>query len=110
MTKTTIAEILHYAADKKLAVDKYEYWYFGGSKEKFSCCAVEEAIGALHPMLTYSERDIMFARISEGLENMGCPTGSTDAFGDAQVFNPENQQSRYAWLKFAAKMAEEQNV
>jgi hypothetical protein len=108
--KPTIAEILHYAADKKLAVDKYEYWYFGGNKEKFSCCAVEEAIVALHPMLDYSVHNKIFDRICTGLENMGCPTRSTDAFGDAQEFSPENQQARYAWLKFAAKMAEEQGV
>jgi hypothetical protein len=41
---------------------------------------------------------------------MGCPTDSCDAFNDSGEFKTENQQARYAWLKFAAIIAEEQGV
>jgi hypothetical protein len=41
---------------------------------------------------------------------MGCPVSSINAFGDEGRVDEENQQARYAWLKFAATMAEEQGV
>jgi hypothetical protein len=112
MKEYTIAEILHIAADKHLAVKESEYWARGGGKEKFSCCAVDEAVSRLYGYfdLEIYEREDIIKRIHKGLENMGCPTGSTDAFDDETVFNAENQQARYAWLKFAAIIAEEQGV
>lgn len=108
--KYTIAEILHYAADKCLASERYEYWVNGGKKEKYSCCAVEEAYIKLHGLYDcdYFSSDV--ARIQEGLKNMGCPVSSTTALCDAGTFIKENQQTRYTWLKFAAMMAEEQGV
>lgn len=109
--KYTIAEILHYAADEKLANKKHQQWGYGGTKEKFSCCAMEEAVYDLYRGLDLDdEREEMIVRISKGLEAMGCPTSSTQAFGDCGLFVAENQQARYAWLKFAAIMAEEQGV
>jgi hypothetical protein len=54
--------------------------------------------------------DAMYVQILAGLKEMGCPTDSCDAFDDSFGFNKENQQARYAWLKFAAMMAEEQGV
>ena len=114
MKTITIAEILHYAADKELASKQEQYWTAGGDKEKFSCCAAEEAVMSLwHDDMIASEeeRDDLINRILKGLEAMGCPTGSTNAFGvDEGVFIAENQQARYAWLKFAAIIAEEQGV
>ena len=103
----TIAEILHYAADNCLAAERYEYWSNGGRKEKYSCYAVEEAYFKLHG---YEDFDKDIARIQTGLKNMGCPISSINALGDAGTFIEENQQARYAWLKFAAAMAEEQGV
>ena len=113
MKEYTIAEILHYAADKKLASKEEQCWNRGGTKEKFSCCAVQEAVWELwnkDETASEYERDKLINRCSEGLKAMGCPTSSTDAFGDEGVFNAENQQARYAWLKFAAIIAEEQGV
>jgi hypothetical protein len=110
MKEYTIAEILHLAADKHLAVKESEYWARGGGgKEKFSCCAVHEAIYGYFDLEIYEREDII-KRIHKGLENMGCPTGSTDAFDDRGEFRAENQQARYTWLKFAAIIAEEQGV
>lgn len=110
MKEYTIAEILHYAADKCLAAKPSEYWSNGGNKEKFSCCAMHEAVISLNRTFTSSEVEVVIDRISEGLKAMGCPVDSVDAFDDSFGFNAENQQTRYAWLKFAATMAEEQGV
>ena len=117
MQTPTIAEILHYAADKRLASKRSEYWMHSNysmhsnvNKEKFSCCAMHEAVRDLCYNLDWEQRDALIQRIETGLKNMGCPTGSINAFEDYYEFNSENQQSRYVWLKFAAKMAEEQGV
>lgn len=109
----TIAEILHYAADKHLASKENEAWYHSGNKEKFSCCAVIEAVHHLYDNYEIeSDYDCqkLIERIFKGLKAMGCPVNSTDAFGDNDKVNAENQQARYAWLKFAAMIAEEQGV
>ena len=111
MTNPTIAEILHYAADKKLASKHLEYWLHSDiNKEKFSCCAMHEAVIDLYPNSNWDERNALITRIETGLKNMGCPINSISVFNDDDDINPKNQQTRYAWLKFAAKMAEEQNV
>ncbi len=108
MKEYTIAEILHYAADKCLASKKEQYWAHGGNKEKFSCCAVDEAYIKLIGFVDYPTDQSIAIR--KGLENMGCPIESINAFNDSSEFSAENQQARYAWLKFAATMAEEQSV
>lgn len=108
MKKYTIAEILHYAADKKLASKEEQCWNRGGTKEKFSCYAIDEAVWDLYNCDIV--RDDLIDRIFKGLDAMGCPIGSIDAFNDCDSFNAENQQARYAWLKFAAMIAEEQCV
>ena len=109
--KYTIAEILHYAADKKLASKEEQCWTRGGIKEKFSCCAVEEAVIDLSlKTFNYEEVDELVSRIRYGLKEMGCPVDSVTAFNDDGKFKAENQQARYAWLKFAAIIAEEQGV
>ena len=113
MKQYTISEILHIAADKHLAVKESETWNRDGTKEKFSCCAASEAVWNLwneNEIVSRSERDELIARCSEGLKAMGCPTESLDAFNDNGEFKEENQQARYAWLKFAAIIAEEQGV
>lgn len=113
MKKYTIAEILHYAADHKLASKEEQYWNRGGSKEKFSCHAVSEAVWELwnkDKIVSEGDRNELIYRCSEGLKAMGCPTNSVDAFNDNGEFVKENQQARYAWLKFAAMIAEEQGV
>lgn len=109
MKQYTIAEILHYAADKKLANKEEQYWARGGNKERFSCCAVEEAVFSVYNSDSI-ERDALIRRILSGLFAMGCPIDSTDAFGEEDRFSAEKQQARYGWLKFAAIMAEEQGV
>lgn len=109
----TIAEILHLAADKYLAAKSTEYWYNNGKKEKYSCCAVIEAAMSLlseDKIDSLEDRNELIKRVYEGLKEMGCPINSSDAFDEANVFNPESQQARYAWLKFAAMIAEEQGV
>lgn len=116
-----ISEVLHLAADKYLAVDhndefvkhydkRGQYW-----KERFSCCAIGEAINVLTYDLTYNEHKNFEEQVSQGLENMGCVTDSCNQFyhlEDLSGFNvkatKESQEARYFWLKWAALMAEEQ--
>ena len=105
----TIADVLHCAADKCLAYDKR--YTADGIKEKFSCCAVEEAIFCLTGDLALRRR------VKAGLTAMGCDTGNDTLFkkyGDNPdeygYINPEVQGMRYMWLKWAALMAEEQGV
>lgn len=113
MKEYTIAEILHIAADKHLAVKEEQLWSRGGTKEKFSCFAVSEAVWNLwneDNIVSEGERDELINRCSEGLKAMGCPVNSANAFGECGSFSAKNQQARYAWLKFAAMIAEEQGV
>lgn len=113
MKTYSIAEILHLAADEHLAAKSSEYWYNRGTKEKYSCCAVSEAVMSLwneDKIASVEDRNELLKRVFKGLEAMGCTVNSSDAFDEADVFNPESQQSRYAWLKFAAIIAEEQGV
>jgi hypothetical protein len=112
MKKYTIAELLHYAADKNLASKDSERWNYNDDKEKFSCCAVHQASWQLYRdnCITDHERHDLVSRCFQGLNAMGCPTDSVDAFNDNGKFIEENQQARYSWLKFAAIIAEEQGV
>ena len=111
----SIADVLHYAADKHLiAGSRYNE---GRCKERFSCCAVDEAIIALTGSLYSIDSRVLHHRVMTGLKAMGCNTGSHTLFvnhGDKPLeygnINPEVQGMRYMWLKWAALMAEEQGV
>lgn len=111
----TIADVLHLAADKCL-VAHYRYRE-GRNKEKFSCCAVEEAVYKITGELYGGESYKLHLRVVAGLRNMGCDTGSMTLFKkygdnstDYSSVNHEVQGMRYMWLKWAALMAEEQGV
>lgn len=104
-SEATIADVLHYAADKCLA---YDVRCNRHMSNRYSCCAVYDACDAL---------DVRADDVLEGLRNLGCDIGSTtlfDAYGDKHPsvsdFNPAVQGMRYMWLKWAALMAEEQGV
>ena len=110
----TVANILHYAADKCLVAHSR---YGEGSKEKFSCCAVDEAIYQMTGILYGYESDALRRRVMYGLRAMGCDTDSMGLFrkyGDKpneySYVNHRVQGMRYMWLKWAALMAEEQGV
>lgn len=110
----TVADVLHFAADKCL-VAHYRY-HEGRNKEKFSCCAINEALLKMCGVYFSYEVFQLGRCISEGLKNMGCNTGSNTLFrkyGDPTEYseiNHEVQGMRYMWLKWAALMAEEQGV
>lgn len=108
----TVADVLHYAADKCLAYDKRCTDY--SIKQKFSCCAVNEAI---YQLTGYLDADGLQSRVLDGLKAMGCDTGSDTLFkvyGDQpheySSVDETVQGMRYMWLKWAALMAEEQGV
>lgn len=110
----TVADVLHYAADKVLIAHSR---YSEARAEKFSCCAVDEAIYQMTGRLYTDESNALRRRVIAGLKAMGCNTGSHTLFkkyGDKpneySYINSEVQGMRYMWLKWAALMAEEQGV
>lgn len=119
-----ISDILHDAADKELAHNQETYWcsdslYRKASLERFSCCAIDNAVGSFldkkHPDLNWTLKDNIrediMADIHKGLEEMGLDVKSTRAFGEEpDKVDEEIQGYRYFWLKWAALMAEEQGV
>jgi hypothetical protein len=110
----TVADVLHIAADKCL-VANVRYGE-NGRREKFSCCAIDEAIYKIHGDYYSYESGHLRRNVLEGLKNMGCDTGSSTLFnkyGDPAEYDSINhnvQGMRYMWLKWAALMAEEQGV
>jgi hypothetical protein len=109
----TVADVLHLAADKCLVAHNR---YTEGSKEKYSCCAVDHALYRIYGNLYSCESGALRNRVMEGLKKMGCSTGSMTLFKkygdptDYGIINHEVQGMRYMWLKWAALMAEEQGV
>lgn len=97
---TTIAEILHTAADEYL-------WAGPGDRRRrtspYSCLAIGLAEGSPYDDPWPSPS------IRSGLEELGV---SCHALGEFSEFTKQKdrQGARYAWLKFAALLAEEQGV
>jgi len=109
----TVADVLHYAADKCLVAHSR---YGESGYEKFSCIAVSDAVFRLTGEC-HKQTSELSVRVLEGLDNMGCNTGSFRLFtkyGDHphefSEVNHKVQGMRYMWLKWAALMAEEQGV
>jgi hypothetical protein len=95
---TTIAEVLHRAADDFLW-DGRECTSGGVAA---SCFAVEDAANVIGVSAD------LLDRCFDGLKAMGVDVSKFD-FDDFRD-SPERQGARYAWLKFAAMIAEEQGV
>ena len=113
MQKPTISEILHRAADEFL-VSTQEEFDRPDYKQKFSCCAVSATLVAMYEegRITYNQRVKIGQQIRQGLRNMGVDVFSTFEFGNnlPGKIRKKQQGARYAWLKFAAMIAEEQGV
>ncbi len=113
--KTTIADILHTAADKYLvAHSRHEGT---NPKEKFSCCAISSAIFDITGSWYGDDSKTLRQQVMKGLTNMGCGVGRVDLFvkyGDQpdvyERITHDVQGMRYMWLKWAALMAEEQGL
>lgn len=129
-----ISDILHDAADKFLRYNKndlahrhrmvfnplmgeYHLQEGQGEAERFSCCAVEASVAWNFGLERWhDDTEKLSKKVKQGLRAMGCPTGSSTAFskyGDSHYTEGEKHQvqgMRYMWLKWAAKMAEEQGV
>lgn len=112
INEPTIADVLHYAADNCLAYN--ERYTTDGIKEKFSCCAIDEAV---YQLTSHRGANGFRNRVMDGLKAMGCDTGSHILFkeyGDMphaySIVDKTVQGMRYMWLKWAALMAEEQGV
>lgn len=119
--KINVSELLHNAADNHLALVDSQYWIRGGSKEKYSCSAVNLALDTMLKSEGYvihenhTKYEKLVSKIFGGLAEMGCETGSIALFADPYAGGfgyclEESQHNRYFWLKWAALMAEEQGV
>jgi hypothetical protein len=105
-----ISKILHQAADK------YLWNGIGGrcpsGKAEYSC----EAVMFRLYELGYEDWYELRLRIFDGMQRMGLNTHSLSAFDEFENQDnfvratPASQGARYAWLKFAALIAEEQGV
>jgi hypothetical protein len=93
---TTIAELLHKAADSHLS----RAGVGGRDKEVESCTAV---------VVAAEKMNVDYRPVWHGLQEMGVYTFSFMQFEEFPR-GPERQAARYAWLKFAALIAEEQGV
>lgn len=100
---TTIAETLHYAADECLWDGRWD-GRSRGHISKYSCDAVH--LAAFDLGLSECKRKAMFT----GLRRMGVDTRGLLQFSDFVNDSRRAQGARYAWLKFAAMIAEEQGV
>ena len=122
--KYKISDILHDAADKELAHNQETYWCCEAQRrtaslERFSCCAIDNAVTAFldkkYPDLNWTLKDDIrediICDIHKGLKEMGLDVQSTRAFGNEPDYvSHDIQGQRYFWLKWAALMAEEQGV
>ena len=116
---TTIAEILHDAADVYLAIHDSDRSVPGHTKTTYSCIAIQYAIfkdivGFDRQCYHYRDmiENVQYKEIMVGLNNMGFQVNG-DSYGTVFVDydDDENRQgARYMWLKLAALMAEEQGV
>src|SRR5574337_1979809 len=102
MKTPTIAEVLHEAADVYLPAN----WEGDSLWGHFSCNAIQRALEVMVPDI--DENSDLYDRIRTGLSRLGLKTHSDKEFGEFNRF--ERQEVRYAWLKFAAMLAEEQGV
>jgi hypothetical protein len=91
----TIAELLHRAADRHLS----SAGVGGFDTEVESCSAV---------MVAAKKMNVDYHPVCHGLQEMGVNL----SYMQFEEFprGPERQAARYAWLKFAAMIAEEQGV
>lgn len=109
--KLTIAEILHIAADKYLWDGSGKFIDSPLDKEEFSCCAIYTVVLNNWSSLQFAGCNPLAAdaMIDNGMRAMGLKPMSTKEFNDVPP-GPKRQAARYAWLKFAAMIAEEQGV
>jgi|OpeIllAssembly_1097287.scaffolds.fasta_scaffold01773_5 hypothetical protein len=104
----SISKLLRRAANKHLWDGKHsEVWTKDSEvtdgKEPYTCDSIYRAA-----MANRSDWATYYAAM-DFLRGLGCPTDSLRAFHEF-TFGEERQGARYAWLMFAAAVAEEQNL
>lgn len=117
MKTPTIAQVLHRAADEFLhdsIIRHYKQQSHNVSRKcVFSCIAIDKSVQAFRLEIgdcsdsrtwSYNTLEVIF----QGLQELGLDVMSGTQFNSVQI--KDRQQVRYAWLKFAAMIAEEQGV
>lgn len=122
-----VADIFHLAADKYLSETSADTCVSDGQyRNRYSCLAIEDAVDNLltaevnrrhlHVLNVCRHLNVLDVcnTLFKGLENLGLTETMREhnnAFEDmVNATEEEKQQSRYAWLKFCALLAEEQGA
>ena len=111
-TSMPVADILRYAADEKLRRPNRDSHDGHVWRESFSCLAVKQALrDKLRPdILDYAamKQTKQGRVVYKFLKELGVDTGSCKLFKN--VDKETAQEIRYAWLHFAADIAEEEGL
>jgi hypothetical protein len=107
-----VADILRYAADERLRHPFMGHYVNGRLRETYSCLAVSEALkDKLRPDIfgyTAMKQTKQGRVVYKFLKDLGVDVGSCELFTD--VDTETAQEIRYAWLHFAANVAEEEGL
>lgn len=98
-----ISDVLWNAANKKLYHPKFD----DSRTTNFSCDAVYEALSAKN--LSDNDYYDLADNTMSFLEQLGLSTNSCQAFDEFKG-GAQRQEARYAWLMFAAMVAEEEGL
>jgi hypothetical protein len=100
-----LAKLLRKAAKKHLSSGVKDPWNESLTKKHFSCDAVLAACPKRHRGVGryYDVNVVAF------LESLGCHCNRVTEFDQFEA-GPERQGARYAWLMFAALIAEEEGI
>lgn len=107
-----VADILRDAANKYLQTTSQRFdvaWY--ADVEKYSCNAVKKALQLeVRPDINMYDQDLskQGRKVFSFLKELGVDTKSIFAF--SSINEDEQQNARFAWLHFAADIAEEEGL
>lgn len=107
-----VADILRDAANKYLQTTSQRFdgaWY--ADVEKYSCNAVKKALQLeVRPDIHMYDQDLskQGRKVFSFLKELGVDTKSIFAFSSINEY--EQQNARFAWLHFAADIAEEEGL
>lgn len=97
-----ISAILYKAANEHLWTGEGDWPFVEKDVEVYSCIAAQKAF-PIDKFWNFYPKTMAF------LQALGCDTNSTECFNEFKD-KKTKQAARYAWLMFAAHIAEEENL